>query len=303
MCDQGEIVSVVKVPPLHILMIHLLADNHALTAGRAGLVLVLGLRGALGVGGGVASGATTVELDAGAGAGDAVALACAAGRGRGDRAWGAAVAAAGAERWDIRVGIGVAVAVGLVAEVCSAELGGKGLDGWVRELLLGDLASGMGLGWSWALDLRGIERAALGDLSSAGAACMARGLGCSLNGGGLGSWDVEDVELAASGWLGDGLAGWVVRDVVAVDDVVVPVSLALLQCGAWEAEGTLPATSLLGILGEWELPVVVVPGADEMHGLAVVGGAEREVKLDRCHFELIVFGLKRLLVILLFGSV
>ena len=32
--------------------------------------------------------------------------------------------------------------------------------------------------------------------------------------------DVEDVEFAACGWFGGGFAGWVVRDVVAVDDVL-----------------------------------------------------------------------------------
>ena len=88
---------------------------------------------------------------------------------------------------------------------------------------------------------------------------MARGL-CRGSLSSLGSSrDVEDVELAASGGLGDGLAGWVVGDVVAVNDVVVPVALALLQSAALEAKGTLPATGLAGVLGKRELAVVVVP--------------------------------------------
>jgi hypothetical protein len=40
----------------------------------------------------------------------------------------------------------------------------------------------------------------------------------------LSTWDVEDVELTARGGLGGELLGWVMADVVAVDNVVVPVS-------------------------------------------------------------------------------
>jgi len=53
--------------------------------------------------------------------------------------------------------------------------------------------------------------------------------------------------------------GRVVRDVVAVNDVVVPVALALLECGAVELEASGPASGLLGVLGEWELSLVAVP--------------------------------------------
>jgi hypothetical protein len=53
--------------------------------------------------------------------------------------------------------------------------------------------------------------------------------------------------------------GGVVRDVVAVNDVVVPVALALLECGAVELEASSPATGLLGVLGERELALVAVP--------------------------------------------
>lgn len=37
---------------------------------------------------------------------------------------------------------------------------------------------------------------------------------------------VDDVELATGGFLSDKLLGWVVRDVVPVDNVVIPVSAA-----------------------------------------------------------------------------
>lgn len=74
-------------------------------------------------------------------------------------------------------------------------------------------------------------------------------------------------------------------DVVAVDDVVVPVALALLESLALEAESALPATGLTGVLGERELAVVVVPGAEEVDGLAVRGSAESKVELDSGHCD------------------
>ena len=271
-----------------IVPVHLLAHDDALAAGGAGaLLLLLGLGAALRAVGGSAAGTTAVELDAAAGAGDAVALAGAAGRDGRSGAWGAAVAAAGAERWDVGVGVGVILAVLLlrgVVDLGLRELGGECFHGWVLELLGGDLAGRVWLGWLWALDLRWRERAALGDVGGA----LAAGLAGRLDWDGLtglGGWDVEDVELAAGGGLSDGLTGWVVRDVVAVDDVVVPVALALLQGGALEAESALPAASLAGVLGKRELAVVVVPGAEQVDGLAVGGGAERKVELDGCHFE------------------
>ena len=101
----------------------------------------------------------------------------------------------------------------------------------------------------------------------------------------LGLWNVEGVQFAASGWLSDGLASRVVGDVVAIDDVVVPVSLALLQCRALESECPLPPAGLAGILGERKLPVVVVPRSEEMYCLAVCRSSEGEVQLDGCHFD------------------
>jgi len=68
-----------------------------------------------------------------------------------------------------------------------------------------------------------------------------------------------------------------VRDVVPVDDVVVPVALSLLERRALELEASQPASGLLGVLGERELAGVVVPGAEEVHGFAVGGRAEGEV--------------------------
>lgn len=67
-------------------------------------------------------------------------------------------------------------------------------------------------------------------------------------------------------------------DVVAVDDVVVPVSLAGLEGGILESKGTFPRARLGGglVLGERELADVVVPRAEEMHGLDARRDAERE---------------------------
>ena len=229
--------------------IPLLADDHALAAGGALAVLILRFGGALRALGEAAARATAVELDAGAGAGDAVALAGAAGGDRGCGARGAVVGAAGAEGWDVGLVVGavvLAVVLGVV-EVCGGELGGEHLDGRVRELLGGDLTGLVGLDWHWAHDLGWGERAALGNTGGGNAARLAR----RLDWGGLAGlcgWDVEGVELAAGGGLSHGLAGWIVGDVVAVDDVVVPVALALLEGGSGEAEGTLPPTRLVGIL-------------------------------------------------------
>lgn len=82
--------------------------------------------------------------------------------------------------------------------------------------------------------------------------------------GALGWWDVDDVQLAAGGWLDYGVSGRVVGYMVAVYDVllvwsephplglrmgrwlayVVPVSLPLLHCRARESECAFPTTRL-----------------------------------------------------------
>lgn len=252
------------------------------------MVLVLGLGGALGSVGVAAAVAATVELDAGAGAGDAVALASAAGRGAGDGRRGAGAGAAGSEGRHIGVIVGrvvlrVFLGVVGVVDVGGGEPGGKLLDSGTGEGLGAKGGAGVGLLGHRGLDLGRAEGAALGDVRNA--AGLADGLVGGGGGGGLARGDVEDVELAAGGGLDDGLAGGIVGDVVAVDDVVVPVALALLQGLALEAEGTLPASGFGGILGERELAVVVVPGAEKVDGLAVGGSAESEVELDGGHYD------------------
>lgn len=269
----------------------LVADDNALAAGCLLLLLVVGLV----LGGAVlgiavaAAGAAAVEPDAVALAGDAVAFAGAARAGGADAGWGAGVgAAAGGQGWDIGVVIGLELRVFFLLvgflEVGLSEARGEGFEGGLVVLGVDHLA---GLVWAlgtWGSDARGRERAALGD---GGARNAARGTRAGGSGGGrLG--DVEDVEVAAGGGLGGEFTGRVVADVVTVNDVVVPVSLTLLESGALELELTDPAAGLLGVLGKRKLALIAVPGTEKMDGLAARGGAEREVELDSGHCEIVV---------------
>ena len=70
---------------------------------------------------------------------------------------------------------------------------------------------------------------------------------------------------------------------------VVPVSLSLLQGRALELEASHPATGLLGVLGKRKLTLIAIPGAEQVHGLAVGGSAESEVELDSGHCKVILF--------------
>jgi hypothetical protein len=233
------------------------ADDDALAAGRLLLVdvLVLG-RAVLGVIRVSASRTSAVKLDAVTSTGDAKALACAAAATRANTAGRARVGGAGGEGWDvgafIRVVLGVVRVVldGLLSEA-AVEL----LEGGLVVLGVDDLA---GLAWALGLgsdDALWAEGTALCDGSGGDTARLAVGAG----GGRLGGGDVDDVELAASGGLGGVVLGWVVRDVVAVNDVVVPVALALLECSTVELEASGPASRLLKVLGERELTLVAVP--------------------------------------------
>jgi hypothetical protein len=125
------------------------------------------------------------------------------------------------------------------------------------------------------LDPGGGECTAHGDVS---------GVALAVGWGGAPAGDIEDVELAAGGGLDSELSSGVMRDMVSIDDVVVPVSLTGLEHGALETEGTLPGTGFGSILGERELAVVVVPRTEEVDGLDISGSAEREIQLDGGHY-------------------
>lgn len=63
---------------------------------------------------------------------------------------------------------------------------------------------------------------------------------------GLFGWDIENVQDASSGRFGGGRLARVMRYMVAVDDVVIPVSLARLEGRALEAECPFPGTGFRG---------------------------------------------------------
>jgi hypothetical protein len=128
------------------------------------------------------------------------------------------------------------------------------------------------------LDFRGGEGAAFGDV--VGGAAGGGG------GGGLGgaAGDVEDVELSTGGGLDGVFDSGVVGDVVSVHDIIVPVPSTQLEHGRLEAELASPCSCLGRVLGQWQLTGVIVPGAEEMDGLDVGGGAERELELNGGHF-------------------
>jgi hypothetical protein len=94
--------------------------------------------------------------------------------------------------------------------------------------------------WQGGLDLRWGNASALGNIFRVAArapAATARFCGLSLA---FGSWNIEDVELAAGSWLHNVLVGGVMGNVVPIHDVVVPVSLPLLHGATLEAEGAGP---------------------------------------------------------------
>lgn len=279
------------------------------------VVLLLGLvedRGAVGVGL-TAAGTATVELDALALAGDAVPLTCAgaavrvgsavAREGRAGRRGVGAVRERGAGG---RHGRGAEVGDDIV-DVSVAKAGAE-LVNLILVVVVGvqDVLGRVGRHGLGSLDLRNGQGAALGDVDGQR---LARGLGRGLGGlavlvlgrrvarralaaglvrrgrlGGLGrglggvGGDIEDVQLTAGGGLDGGLNAGVVGDVVAIDDVVVPVALAGFESRGLEAESSLPGAGLGRrlVLGEGKLALVPVPGAEKMNGLDTGGDAERE---------------------------
>ena len=222
-----------------------------MTAGGNVLVLLLGVAiGAVIV---ATAGTTAVNLDTVALAGDTVALAgasAAVGAGGAVTAGGGgAVGAVGESRSGGRSGRASEVGDDvLVVELSVAEAGGELLKSSLVVLGVEDVLGGSGGHGLGSLDLRNGQWATLGDVDGVGRSLvlggrvLGRALGGALGGGlgrrlgrrlggGLGraSGHIEDVQLSASGGLNGGADGWVVGDVVTIDDVVVPVSLASLE--------------------------------------------------------------------------
>jgi hypothetical protein len=298
---------------LHPVLLRHLVDNDAVAAAVGdGLVLLLGLAddaGAVRVI--AAAGTSAVKLDALSFAGDTVALAGAGGAVRvgsavaGEAgAGGGAVGAVGQGRAGGRDWGRAEVGEGILVDVGVAEAGSELLNVVLVVVGVQDVLGAAGSHGLGSLDLGDGQGAALGDVGSTAGTLgvLGGGLAGRLGGGlggrlgvlgrlgrGLASGDIEDVQLAASGGLSGELDGRVVGNVVAIDDVVVPVSLARLQGGGLEAESTLPGTRLGGglVLGKRKLTLVTVPGAEEMDSLDAGGDAERERQLSGGHFELV----------------
>lgn len=134
------------------------------------------------------------------------------------------------------------------------------------------------------LDLPWGERAALGDVQGVP-------LVCSRSRSRLASWNIENVEFSACSRLSGVFLGRIVRDVVAVNYVVIPVTLTEFESRALESEGSSPGAWLgcTAIFRQRELVLVVVPGADQMDCLDVGRSAEGKRKLNCCrHYGLVL---------------
>jgi len=73
-------------------------------------------------------------------------------------------------------------------------------------------------------------------------------------------WNIEDVQFALRGLLKRIFGRRIVGDVVSIDDVVVPISLAWLHHRRLEAERAFPGAGFAGFVArERKLAAVVVP--------------------------------------------
>jgi hypothetical protein len=101
--------------------------------------------------------------------------------------------------------------------------------------------------------------------------------------GAIASRDIKDIELPSGSGFDGRVHSRVIGYVIPIHDVVVPVTVSLLQDRRLKAKLAWPC-SRLGILWQWELARVVVPRTHQMDGLDVGWGAEREVKLNSGHY-------------------
>lgn len=147
---------------------------------------------------------------------------------------------------------------------------------------LDDALGLVGLVWERGADLAGRHAPAMWDVNG-GRPGVA--LGVTGRGGRLGvvrRWDVKNIELTASRGLYGGIFGRIMGDMVAIDDIVVPISMAGHKGRSLELECSFP-TSLLRTFGERELALVVVPRAKQVNCLYVRGRAKSEIHLNRRH--------------------
>ena len=90
--------------------------------------------------------------------------------------------------------------------------------------------------------------------------------------------DIKDVEGSAGGWFRGGRLAGVMRNMVPINDIIVPVSLARLKSRPLESKGSFPSTGFGRrlVLGEGKLSGVIVPRTKKMDGLDAGGCAQRE---------------------------
>lgn len=266
---------------------YLAADDDTLatdaTASTAVLLIaVLGFGAAsLGGLGDVAAAATTaVQLDAVTLASDAVTFTAALHGGiahGGQRRGRGRARGAGRQRGAGGAGRAVGVRV-LIGQTGAREATGEVVDGG-SELSLAKLTGSVRLGGLGVLDSGGRKGTA-----SCDAGRGAVRLGSITATAGLATGDIEDVKLAAGGGLDGVLDGGIVRDTVAIHDIVIPVTAAELQHGGLEAELAQPCTRLV-LSGQRQLTRVVVPRADQVDGPDVGRGAQGKLELNGGHYE------------------
>ena len=101
------------------------------------------------------------------------------------------------------------------------------VNGRNRIVCFTQVARLVGFAGLWMLDLAGAEGTAYGGLARVTVGRV--GGSCTIAAGSMtitatpSAWDIQDVQLAASGRLGGKLLGRVMADMVAVNDVVVPI--------------------------------------------------------------------------------
>lgn len=131
------------------------------------------------------------------------------------------------------------------------------------------------------LNLARAERTSGGDLAAVSVGSGRFG-GGGRAGHSLSTWNIKNIQFAASGRFSGKILGWIVGDMVAIDNVVVPISGSELQSvGSLEAKGAFPRSGLsVPHNGEWQLILVSIPGAKEMNSLDVRRRAKSERELN-----------------------
>lgn len=172
----------------------------------------------------------------------------------------------------------------MVADARASETLAEFVSRGATVISFAELAGRVGFTGTRMLDLARGESAAFGDVRAPFSIVRGGAVGGGVAGSGLPATTrhVENVEFTASGGLGGVFLGWVVGYVVAVHDIVVPITVTELQSGRAKAERAFPRTSFGrgAVSGQRKLGGVVVPRTKEVNGLNVRGCAKGERKLN-----------------------